>query len=314
MDRNQRVHRLPSVTVCIPLYHHADTVERALRSVLLQDHDDVEILVVDDASSDRGAEIARGLIRDGDRVVVNDVRLGAAGNHNRCIELARNELIQFVHGDDELLPGALSSLAATFTQADVAMAFAPRRVVSDDPEFLRWCSVLHHRFRALGTVNRADDLITEYMLRGALNNWFGEPTSVMFRRSHAVRAGGFHTDMVQSFDMDLWLHVSAGGRITFVDRELSVRHHTGTTLSAANQSEWKEWIDRPRLIWAVVADSAMPWRARLYGAIWTLNSHPLSMVYALRGPRGQRLRRLRLVLALPFHEFARARRLRANRD
>ena len=120
VDRRVR----PRISVCVPLYKHADTVERCLRSILEQDHDDFEIVVVDDASGDGGVDIARRLLRPDDRVVVNPHRLGAAENHNRCIELARGDLVQFVHGDDELLPGALTALSAPFDDPEVALTFS----------------------------------------------------------------------------------------------------------------------------------------------------------------------------------------------
>lgn len=301
-----------AVTICVPLYNHAATVERCLRSALEQDHDDFEILVVDDASRDGSAQVARGLVRETDRVLVNDTRLGAAGNHNRCIELARGELIQFLHGDDELLPAAVSTLSQTFDDGQVAMAFAPRQVITDDQDFAARFGTLHHRFRQLAARNEADDLITEFVYKGAWNNWFGEPTSVMFRRDRALTVGGFRSDLAQVFDADLWLHLSAGHRIAFVDRALSIRHHGLDTLSEDNRRERRSWLDHTRVLWGVLSDPQMPRRSRVFAGLWLSTCHPSSVIDAVRSPAGQRLRRLREVACVPWTEMTRRRHIGAR--
>jgi Glycosyl transferase family 2 len=54
------------------------------------------------------------MLRLGDRLIRNEIRFGLAGNHNKCIELARGTRFQFVHADDWSLPGVLQRLAPCF--------------------------------------------------------------------------------------------------------------------------------------------------------------------------------------------------------
>ena len=304
----------PRVSVCVPLYKHADTVERCLRSILEQDHDDYEIVVVDDASGDCGAEIARRLLRPTDRVVVNQTRLGAAENHNRCIEHARGDLVQFVHGDDELLPGALQVLSKPFDDPEVALTFSRRRLVTDDDEFRDFAATVHHNFTDLREVNDADELVTDIAWKGLWRNWFGEPTNVMFRRVRALAAGGFRDDLAQVFDIDMWVHLIAGGRVVFVDEEYSVRHHDGDTLSSANRKADRDWLDHTRMLWGVAMDPELPPRARLYAGLWLTTCHPTSVLDAVRSPAGTRLGRLADVAVLPFSEIERRQRISARRS
>ena len=112
----------PLISVCVPMYNNAATIKRCLRSVLDQDGE-FEILVVDDDSSDDSVAIAATMLRAGDRLIRNRSRLGPE-NHNKCLELARGSYIQFVHGDDWLLPGALQTLARCFDDPTVGLAFA----------------------------------------------------------------------------------------------------------------------------------------------------------------------------------------------
>lgn len=115
----------PLISVCIPMYNNGATIERCLRSILEQEGVEFEIVVVDDDSSDDCAAIAATMLRPGDRLLRNEPRLGLNRNHNKCLEVARGGLIQFVHGDDRLLPGALQTLSRRFEDPSVGMAFAP---------------------------------------------------------------------------------------------------------------------------------------------------------------------------------------------
>ncbi|WP_156747848.1 glycosyltransferase, partial [Mycobacterium sp. E3198] len=165
-------------------------------------------------------------LRPGDRLVRNASRLGLNGNHNKCLELARGTCIQFVHGDDWLLPGALEALLPCFDDPAVGMAFAPRRVVQD--ENLPWrrrVGPAHKHFWRLRERNRGPWLAAQQLLRGGAGNWIGEPTCVMFRRRLALDAGGFRTDIYQLVDLDFWWRLMLRSTVCFVPRELSVRSH-----------------------------------------------------------------------------------------
>lgn len=117
----------PLISVCVPMYNNGATIERCLRSVLDQDGVNFEIVIIDDRSTDDGATIAKSLLRPGDRLIRNESRLGLNANHNKCLELAHGDYIQFLHGDDWLLRGALETLARCFDDPNVGLAFAPRQ-------------------------------------------------------------------------------------------------------------------------------------------------------------------------------------------
>lgn len=298
----------PLISVCIPMYNNSTTIERCIRSILQQE-DDFEILVVDDDSSDDCVVIAAGLLREGDRLVRNDVRLGAARNHNKCMQLARGNCIQFVHGDDYLLPGALKILARCFDDPAVGLAFAPRRVVTDDELWLERSGTLHNRFRRLEARNEGTVLVRQMTLQGLGTNWIGEPTNVMLRRQLAVSTGGFRDDIVNLSDLDLWLRLMLRSSACFIPQELSVRHHTAFTLHALKTRPW--WLDRLRIITWLVVDPAAPRSVQITSALWWL---PVWLLRALEvlmyGP--DRRFRLKVLALAPYREFARARRFRTE--
>ncbi|WP_156748180.1 glycosyltransferase, partial [Mycobacterium sp. E3198] len=191
------------------------------------------------------AAIASALLRPGDRLVKNQPRLGLNGNHNKCLELARGTCVQFVHGDDWLLPGALATLAPYFDDPTVGLAFAPRQVVGDDERWQRRYGKMHTRFRNLRERNDGPSLVRQVVLRGAKENWVGEPTCVMFRRRLALEAGGLRNDIYQLVDVDFWWRLMVRSTVCFLPRELSVRTHTATNESMHIVKAGGNWLDHP---------------------------------------------------------------------
>jgi glycosyltransferase involved in cell wall biosynthesis len=99
---------MPEVSVVIPTYNRAATVERAIQSALAQTLPPLEVIVVDDASDDRTEE-RLGMIRSPLlRVIRHAQNQGAAGARNTGIEAARGDCIAFLDADDEWLPNKLT--------------------------------------------------------------------------------------------------------------------------------------------------------------------------------------------------------------
>lgn len=147
--KDQKVHRSPSapespaVSVILPTFarYSSGTLARAVESVLQQSWGDLELLVVDDGSTDGTAGYLRALqVRDERLVHVrHDLNSGLpALRVNEGIELARGRFVAFQFDDDEWLPGALKALveralglaepAVVFGSAEVVLASGERRV------------------------------------------------------------------------------------------------------------------------------------------------------------------------------------------
>ena len=114
---------VPRLSVLIPARNAADTIESALRSTLRALPDDAEVLVLDDASSDRTPELVRGI---GDRRVkltVAPENLGVARALAQLLDLAEGDLVARMDADDVCLPGRFSGqLAAIERGADLVFS------------------------------------------------------------------------------------------------------------------------------------------------------------------------------------------------
>src|SRR5688500_43296 len=102
----------PRVSVVIPAYQEGWCGGAAVSSVLWQTFEDLEIVVVDDGSTDATAAVVEAL--DGPITLVQQENAGVAAARNRGIAAARGELIAFLDADDLLFPEHVEALVATY--------------------------------------------------------------------------------------------------------------------------------------------------------------------------------------------------------
>src|SRR6516225_5306233 len=109
------------VSIVVPCYNAAPWIGAALESALAQTHPDVEVIVVDDGSSDTSWEIVQGF---GARVRAERIAHAGGGRaRNRGLELATGRYILFLDADDLIAPDTIASLLA-------ALASAPPRSIA----------------------------------------------------------------------------------------------------------------------------------------------------------------------------------------
>lgn len=113
----------PTISVVIPAYNRDTYLGEAVESVLAQPVEPIEIIVVDDGSTDRTAEVAEGF--DGVLCIRRD-RGGAAAARNTGVNHARGELIAFLDSDDRWRPDKLERQLAAFAErpdADIVLGY-----------------------------------------------------------------------------------------------------------------------------------------------------------------------------------------------
>lgn len=115
---------MPSVSVVMPLFNKEAYVVQAIGSVAAQSHADFELIVVNDASGDCGAELARRYPDPRVRVIDLAVRSGAAVARNAGILAARAPLIAFIDADDLWEPHFLKTMLSLYRRYPHAGLFA----------------------------------------------------------------------------------------------------------------------------------------------------------------------------------------------
>ena len=120
----------PLVSVLLPVHNRASSIARAVESVLAQTYRPLELLVVDDGSTDATRE---ALSRFGsDIVLLEQQHAGAYAARNLALRHARGELIAFIDSDDAWLPGKLAKQVPLFEREEVGLVFGDAVVVTPE--------------------------------------------------------------------------------------------------------------------------------------------------------------------------------------
>lgn len=115
MDQNRQVNR-PKVSVVIPVYNTEAYVEEAVRSIMNQTLNDIEIIIINDGSTDKSLSVIKELAREDNRIKwLSQPNMGQSVARNVGMDRAKGDYIYFMDSDDFLEEDALSSC---FSKAD----------------------------------------------------------------------------------------------------------------------------------------------------------------------------------------------------
>jgi len=204
----------PLVSICIPAFNNADHIEVAVRSALGQTHTDVEVVVVDDASSDSTYDLLKSIDDPRLRLSRNEANLGLAGNWNKTIGLATGEFVKLMGADDVLEAEAISKELQGLLDHPTAM------LAESDSRVIDAHGIQHGTFRRYwhrGLVNGR---------RVALNSvrtidLFGSPVANLIRASVLGKVGGFDPSFRFIPDYDFFMSIASHGDIFIIHETLN---------------------------------------------------------------------------------------------
>ena len=126
------------ISVVIPLYNKAHTIERTLSSVLAQTYQDFEVVFVNDGSTDNGVAVIENFTNDSRVKIINQENQGVSVARNEGVLHAKYEYIAFLDGDDEWLPDYLLKMyEAILKFPNAGMFCGAGTVTSGDKVYLR---------------------------------------------------------------------------------------------------------------------------------------------------------------------------------
>lgn len=233
--------KTPRVSVCIPTFNGADYIYQAINSIFDQRYQDIEIVVVDNCSTDKTTAIvndlslrARGCIH----LFKNEKNLGLAGNLNKCLEHARGEYIKFLCVDDLLLPGCLEQMVAALdTRLSVTLVCGGRLNINE-----AGLAIGLRRYSSRQEVIPGYRAITRCLFGG---NLIGEPSAVMFRKADLVTC--FRDDLPQLMDMEMWFQLLEKGDLLSIEAPLCASRIHAAQMTNANIKSEKMILDNVRI-------------------------------------------------------------------
>jgi glycosyltransferase involved in cell wall biosynthesis len=193
---------MPLVSVIIPTYNRAHTIERALQSVATQTLQDFEIVVVDDASTDNTTAIVTQFNDPRVRLLKHEQNLYAGAARNTGMAAATGKYIAFLDSDDAWLPEKLERQVGLLENEDQDCGCSYTGAIIYFAGGLRKRTIDERYFRG--------DAITSYLL-GKFTLW--TPT-FMFRRELLEQVAPFDPSLIRGEDVDFYLRLLQVSRLS----------------------------------------------------------------------------------------------------
>jgi glycosyltransferase involved in cell wall biosynthesis len=198
----------PTVSIIIPVYNRQDLIVRTLNSVLSQDFEDYEIIVVDDSSTDDTKSV---VMKIGDERIVyieHEKNKGANVARNTGIMHAKGKYVAFLDSDDEWLPEKLKKQVEKIeaTAEKVGVVYCGYWIALNGKKFI-------------GHVpKKREDIFLDELLGDCVS-----PTScVLIKKECFDAVGGFDKNMPARQDYEMWLRIAREFHFEYVKDPLSI--------------------------------------------------------------------------------------------
>ena len=211
----------PDISVVLPAFNRVGTIRAAIDSVLSQQGPALELIVVDDASTDATAQVVAGHPDPRIRLIRLPENRGVSAARNAGIAAARADWVAFQDSDDLWLPGKLAAQIAAARPGDVAVYCALR---IEDPEGL---SQHGSRITPGPDVQPREGALLPALLRAN----FVSTQTLMVRRAVLERLGGFDTSLPALVDWELMLRLAPLGPVSFVPEAYAVQRFSENSLT-----------------------------------------------------------------------------------
>lgn len=204
----------PLVSIVLPTYNRAPTLQDSIQSILKQSYGNFEILIVDDGSKDHTERIVNWLKKKDPRIqyIRHPRRLGANVARNTGIRQAKGELIAFQDSDDQWHPDKLSLQVNTVCRTGVPAVFTGFWRIQG-----AYKTYIPKKFRS---IKSGKQYFHEELLRG---NFIALPSFIV-KKSLLNQTGNFDEALPRFQDWELFLRLSKITDFYFIDKPLLYAH------------------------------------------------------------------------------------------
>jgi glycosyltransferase involved in cell wall biosynthesis len=207
----------PLVSICIPVFNGEKTIAKTINSLINQTYKNIEIIVVDNCSSDSTVRIVQGFSDLRIRLILNENHLPCAEyNWNRCFQYGQGEFMAIFHADDVYLPHMVSRQVETFKNFPMlGGVFTQGNIIDEENNIVG-------EFKLPPEIRDSEPCFYPKIFNAALEyaDFLPSP-SAMLRRDLYVKLSPFRYDQFRSAsDFDMWLRAAASAPIIILNEKL----------------------------------------------------------------------------------------------
>lgn len=204
----------PWLSVIIPTYNGSKYLASALNSVVVQQDNEIECVVIDDGSTDNTLEIVENYRDRLNITLIAEARQGNwVANTNRALSVARGQYACFLHQDDLWLEGRLQNIKNAVATCPNAVLYLHDAVFIDShgkPLGLWQCPLGKERVISL----------TEMKEKLLVQNFIAIPSPI-FNRETALEVGKLNSEFWYTADWDFWLKLASQGDTYYIPKSLA---------------------------------------------------------------------------------------------
>lgn len=213
----------PLVSVIIPVYNRENTILRSLNSVLMQTYHNIEVIIVDDCSTDSTVQLIETCMDDRVELVRLPSNCGANTARNRGIEHASGLFIAFQDSDDEWMANKLEKQVRYMLETGVSASYCPYFLYG-----YKKCNIIPPEY--------LNHDYCEFNIENTLKkcNVIGTPTLILKKEVFSV-IGMFDEEMERLQDYELVIRLSKKYKIGYIDEPLVKAYRSPKSITSDNK-------------------------------------------------------------------------------
>lgn len=219
------------VSVIIPSYNSERFVQYAIESLEKQTYPHLEIIIVDDGSTDQTISRLKALQHQHSFQLIEQANQGPGAARNTGMQQAKGDFICFLDADDRLLPGSIEKRLKCMMQNPTITLIFNDVIRLDKQDTPGYPFLAHHHFlqkfqKAISSQQDNLYFFNDQYFDCAMEHFpFIWTSSVMMRRDIIEKIGYFDESLRGSEDIDYWLRIAHAGHVAYIDEALTEWHH-----------------------------------------------------------------------------------------
>lgn len=207
---------MSKVTIAIPTYNRSNFIAKSITSAINQTFTDIEILIIDNNSSDNTKKVVKSFKDKRIRYIKNDINIGMMNNWNKCIKMAKGKYVMILGDDDILLPNFVEESLKIFSKyKNIGFTFSHINKMDEKGKILsKW----GYKFFKNGLIHG------ENYIKTTINNLccMTNSSSVLINKKVFEMVGYFESPFARNtFDLNMWIKIANRFNVYFIEKILS---------------------------------------------------------------------------------------------